>query len=75
LRHWRSFKNAERRLELKGEIKGCLVYDDYGHHPTEIRAVLNSLRELYPQKEIVLVFSTTQVFKDPTISLMSLRRF
>jgi UDP-N-acetylmuramate--alanine ligase len=51
-----SFKNAERRLELKGELKGCLVYDDYGHHPTEIRAVLNSLRELYPQKEIVLVF-------------------
>jgi UDP-N-acetylmuramate--alanine ligase len=50
------FKNAERRLELKGELKGCLVYDDYGHHPTEIRAVLNSLRELYPQKEIVLVF-------------------
>ncbi len=50
------FKNAERRLELKGEIKGCLVYDDYGHHPTEIRAVLSSLRELYPQKEVVLVF-------------------
>jgi UDP-N-acetylmuramate--alanine ligase len=50
------FKNAERRLELKGELKGCLVYDDYGHHPTEIKAVLNSLRELYPQKEIVLVF-------------------
>ncbi len=51
-----SFKNAERRLEFKGELRGCPVYDDYGHHPTEVRAVLNSLRELYPDKKVVLIF-------------------
>ncbi len=51
-----SFKNAERRLEFKGYFKGAPVYDDYGHHPTEMRAVLDSLREMYPQKRVVLVF-------------------
>jgi len=50
------FKNAERRLEFKGEFNGSPVYDDYGHHPTEISVVLDSLRELYPNKKIFLVF-------------------
>jgi UDP-N-acetylmuramate--alanine ligase len=35
-----SFRNASRRFELKGDHKGILVVDDYGHHPTEIRATL-----------------------------------
>ena len=52
----KNFKNAERRLEFKGEVKGCPVYDDYGHHPTEIRAVLNTLREMYPGKKLLLIF-------------------
>ncbi len=51
-----SFKNAERRLELKGYFKGIPVYDDYGHHPTEIRAVLKAIKEMYPDKNILLVF-------------------
>ncbi|WP_448583621.1 UDP-N-acetylmuramate--L-alanine ligase [Thermocrinis sp.] len=51
-----SFKNAERRLEFKGEFNGCPIYDDYGHHPTEIKVVLDSLREMYPEKKILIVF-------------------
>ena len=51
-----SFKNAERRLELKGYFKSIPVYDDYGHHPTEIRAVLKAIKEMYPDKKILLVF-------------------
>ncbi|WP_448587709.1 UDP-N-acetylmuramate--L-alanine ligase [Thermocrinis sp.] len=51
-----NFKNAERRLELKGEFHGSPIYDDYGHHPTEIKVVLDSLRELYPEKRIILIF-------------------
>src|SRR6185503_1656472 len=34
------FEGADRRLEVKGEARGVLVVDDYGHHPTEIRATL-----------------------------------
>ncbi|MFN7064686.1 MAG: UDP-N-acetylmuramate--L-alanine ligase [Aquificaceae bacterium] len=52
-----SFRNAERRLELKGYFRERdPVYDDYGHHPTEIRAVLMALREMYPNKRIILAF-------------------
>ncbi len=40
------FCGASRRMEYKGEINGARVYDDYGHHPTEIRATLGGAREL-----------------------------
>ncbi len=44
-----SFKGTWRRLEKKGITdKGTVVYDDYAHHPTEIKASLEALRELYP---------------------------
>ncbi|RMH02750.1 MAG: UDP-N-acetylmuramate--L-alanine ligase [Aquificota bacterium] len=51
-----TFKNAERRLELKGYLGSVPVYDDYGHHPTEIKAVLDTLREVYPNRRLVLAF-------------------
>jgi UDP-N-acetylmuramate--alanine ligase len=41
-----SFCGASRRMEYKGDINGSRVYDDYGHHPTEIRATLGGAREL-----------------------------
>ncbi len=52
-----SFRNAERRLELKGYYKDKIpVYDDYGHHPTEIKAVLSTIKEMYPDKKVFLAF-------------------
>ncbi len=51
-----SFKNAERRLELKGYYREAPVYDDYGHHPTEIRAVINAVRDMHPERKILLAF-------------------
>lgn len=42
-----SFAGTWRRLEYKGTQKGAIVYDDYGHHPTEIRATLEALREKF----------------------------
>jgi UDP-N-acetylmuramate--alanine ligase len=43
------FTGTWRRLEKRGETKnGTIVYDDYAHHPTEIRASIEALRELYP---------------------------
>jgi UDP-N-acetylmuramate--alanine ligase len=36
----REFRGAERRFEVRGEPRGILIVDDYGHHPTEIAAVL-----------------------------------
>jgi len=40
------FCGASRRMEYKGEVNGARVYDDYGHHPTEIRATLSGARAL-----------------------------
>ena len=48
------FKGAERRFEVRGEIGGVLVVDDYGHHPTEIAAVLAAARTL--ERRIVVAF-------------------
>ena len=42
------FPGVRRRLELKGSRDGTRVYDDYAHHPTEVRAALSALRELEP---------------------------
>ncbi len=39
-------------------MNGAKVYDDYGHHPTEIRATLQGARELYPDKKITIVFQS-----------------
>ena len=53
----RNFKGTWRRQEYKGRAKnGALVYDDYAHHPTEISATLSGFRELFPKKEITVVF-------------------
>jgi UDP-N-acetylmuramate--alanine ligase len=48
------FRGAERRFELHGEPNGVLVVDDYGHHPTEIAAVLAAARQL--KRRIIVAF-------------------
>ncbi len=50
------FESVGRRLEKRGEKDGAVWIDDYGHHPTEIRAVLQALREKYPHKNLVVLF-------------------
>jgi len=50
------FKNAERRLQLLGQTPRVIFYEDYAHHPREIEAVFQALREFYPDREIVFVF-------------------
>jgi UDP-N-acetylmuramate--alanine ligase len=41
----RGFRGVDRRFQLKGSVRGVAVVDDYGHHPTEIRATLSAARE------------------------------
>ena len=51
-----SFPGIGRRLERKGEARGVVVYDDYGHHPTAIRATLAALREREPGRRAWAVY-------------------
>ena len=48
------FRGAERRFEIRGEPHGVLVVDDYGHHPTEIAAVLAAARAMH--RRIIVAF-------------------
>lgn len=54
------FEGTWRRLEYKGECNGAKIYDDYGHHPTEVDATLKALTHAYPHKHIVCVFQPHQ---------------
>ncbi|NLX75105.1 MAG: UDP-N-acetylmuramate--L-alanine ligase [Synergistaceae bacterium] len=51
-----NFSGAKRRLQKTGEIGNILIYDDYGHHPSEIRATLHTVREIYPDRRLVAIF-------------------
>jgi UDP-N-acetylmuramate--alanine ligase len=48
------FPGVRRRLQLKGRRCGVSIYDDYAHHPTEVRAALSALRELDPDRLIAV---------------------
>jgi UDP-N-acetylmuramate--alanine ligase len=65
----RDFSGIQRRFQIKGEKKGILVVDDYGHHPVEIMATLKAARTGWG-KRIIVVFQphrytrTQALFKD-----------
>jgi UDP-N-acetylmuramate--alanine ligase len=49
-----SFSGVDRRFQVKGEPRGVLVVDDYGHHPTEIRATLAAAKEALGRRTVVV---------------------
>jgi UDP-N-acetylmuramate--alanine ligase len=51
-----AFSGVARRFDRKGEKGGVAVVDDYGHHPTEVKAVLAAARESFPGRRLVVVF-------------------
>lgn len=56
-----SYNGAWRRMEHKGVIKpDVLVYDDYAHHPTEIKATLQGFREKFPRSPLICAFQPHQ---------------
>jgi UDP-N-acetylmuramate--alanine ligase len=62
------FPGVRRRLERKGEAGGTAIYDDYAHHPTELRAALSALRELGGERLMVVfqphLYSRTKAFAE-----------
>jgi UDP-N-acetylmuramate--alanine ligase len=50
------FHGVGRRFEVKGEVDGVLVVDDYAHHPTEIRATLKAARDRFPNQTLWAVW-------------------
>lgn len=52
----KKFQGTVRRFEIKGEVAGVTIIDDYGHHPTEIQVTLKAARQRYPNRRIWCVF-------------------
>lgn len=62
------YRGTGRRMEIKGSAAGVTVIDDYGHHPTEVRATLAALRLMQPKRLVVIFqphrFTRTQLLMD-----------
>jgi UDP-N-acetylmuramate--alanine ligase len=52
----RTFRGAERRFQLIGEVADILVFDDYAHHPTEIKATIDAAKKGWPGRRVICVF-------------------
>ena len=71
-----NFKGVKRRFSYKIKTADFVLIDDYAHHPTEINAVENSIREMYPNEKVLVVFqphlfSRTKDFVDDFASALS----
>jgi UDP-N-acetylmuramate: L-alanyl-gamma-D-glutamyl-meso-diaminopimelate ligase len=52
----RSFRSVRRRMEVRGEVGGVTVVDDFAHHPTAVRGVVSAARERFPGARVVAIF-------------------
>ncbi len=71
-----NFHGTDRRFEYKGRVNGVNIFDDYAHHPTEIRATLSAAKE-YPHRKLWCVFqphtyTRTKAFLDEFADALSL---
>ena len=72
-----SFKGIKRRFQYQVRQANCAYIDDYAHHPEELRATINSVRSIYPNKKIIGIFqphlySRTQDFAPEFAAALSL---
>ena len=71
-----SFKGIQRRFSYQIKSDNLVYIDDYAHHPTEINAVYNAVRELYPNEKVLAIFqphlfSRTKDFADDFATSLS----
>ncbi len=64
-----SFRGVDRRFQHKAKVRGVDFYDDYGHHPTEVKAVLKGFKDQFPDRKLITFFqphrfSRTQICWD-----------
>ena len=72
----KNFKGVQRRFSFKIKTNNLVLIDDYAHHPTEINAVADAVKELYPGKKVLAVFqphlfSRTKDFADDFANSLS----
>lgn len=57
------FTGTRRRFDLKGEVAGVRVFDDYAHHPTEIAATLRAARDVVGEGQLVVAFQAHHYYR------------
>ena len=73
--HLPRFPGVRRRQEVRGEVRGITVIDDFAHHPTAVRETLAALKAAYPGRRLVAVFeprtnsSRRKVFQDDYVQV------
>ena len=55
-RGFSTFTGIKRRMEVRGEVSGITVLDDFAHHPTAIAETIRAIREKYPQRRLWALF-------------------
>lgn len=70
-----NFAGTKRRFEYKGDYNNAPIYEDYAHHPTEIKATISAARDKYPNSKLTVVFQphtysrTRTLFADFVVAL------
>jgi UDP-N-acetylmuramate--alanine ligase len=70
-----AFTGTARRFQLRGEVNGISIIDDYAHHPTEIKATLAGARARYPERRIWAVWQPHTYSRTQTLFLEFARAF
>ncbi|HEX8272266.1 MAG TPA: UDP-N-acetylmuramate:L-alanyl-gamma-D-glutamyl-meso-diaminopimelate ligase [Longimicrobiaceae bacterium] len=52
----RTFRSVRRRMEVRGEVEGVTVIDDFAHHPTAVRETIDAVRQKYAGRRVVAIF-------------------
>jgi UDP-N-acetylmuramate: L-alanyl-gamma-D-glutamyl-meso-diaminopimelate ligase len=52
----RTFRSVRRRMEVRGEVEGVIVIDDFAHHPTAVRETIDAVRQKYEGRRVVAIF-------------------
>jgi len=52
----KTFTSVKRRMEVRGEVRGVAVIDDFAHHPTAVRETIDAIRQKYAGRRVVAVF-------------------
>ena len=64
-----SFKGVQRRFNFLFKHNKTIFFDDYAHHPTEISAVLDGVKEIYKKKEIICIFQPHRISRVKNLKL------
>jgi UDP-N-acetylmuramate: L-alanyl-gamma-D-glutamyl-meso-diaminopimelate ligase len=73
-----TFRSVKRRLEVRAEVHGVTIIDDFAHHPTAIRETLRALRQAYPAQRLIAVLEPRSntlrrnVFEDALVESLGL---